>query len=155
MNIFVLDNDIKKCAQYHCDKHVVKMILESAQMLSAALRLNGINQGYKVTHKNHPCTKWTRESLSNWKWLQNLATALNQEYKFRFDRQINHKSYDLIKTLPIPQIKDHGLTPFAQAMPNQYKNKNPITAYRDFYCSEKKNILFWTKRIKPEWIKIN
>ena len=130
------------------------MILESAQMLSAALRLNGINQGYQVTHKNHPCTKWTRESLSNWNWLQSLATALNQEYKFRFDRQINHKSYDLIKTLPIPQIKDYGLTPFAQAMPSQYKNKNPIAAYRDFYCGEKKNLLFWTKRMKPEWVKI-
>jgi hypothetical protein len=84
-----------------------------------------------------------------------LATALNHEYKFRFDRQTNHKSYDLIKTLPIPQIKDYGLTPFVQAMPNQYKNENPITAYRDFYCSEKKNLLFWTKRMKPEWIKIN
>ena len=155
MNIFVLDNDIEKCAQYHCDKHVVKMILESAQMLSAALRLNGINQGYQVTHKNHPCTKWTRESLSNWNWLQSLATVLNHEYKFRFDRQTNHKSYDLIKTLPIPQIKDYGLTPFAQAMPSQYKNENPIAAYRDFYCGEKKNLLFWTKRMKPEWVKLN
>ena len=153
MNVFVLDNDIEKCAQYHCDKHVVKMILESAQMLSATLRLNGVDQGYQVTHKNHPCTKWTRESLSNWKWLKKLVTALNQEYKFRFERQINHKSYNLIKALPIPEIKDRGLTPFAQAMPNEYKNKNPIKAYRDFYCSEKKNILFWTKRMKPEWIK--
>ena len=155
MNIFVLDNDIEKCAQYHCDKHVVKMILESAQMLSAALRLNGINQGYQVTHKNHPCTKWTRESLSNWNWLQSLSTALNHEYKFRFDRQTNHKSYDLIKNLPAPEIKDYGLTPFAQAMPSQYKNENPIAAYRDFYCGEKKNLLFWTKRMKPEWVKIN
>ena len=155
MNIFVLDNDIEKCAQYHCDKHVVKMTLESAQMLSAALRLNGINQGYQVTHKNHPCTKWTRESLSNWNWLQSLSTSLNHEYKFRFGRQTNHKSYDLIKTLPIPQIKDYGLTPFAQAMPSQYKNENSITAYRDFYCGEKKNLLFWTKRIEPKWIKIN
>jgi hypothetical protein len=155
MNIFVLDNDIEKCAQYYCDKHVIKMILESAQMLSATLRLNGIDKGYQVTHKNHPCTKWTRESLSNWKWLKKLATSLNKEYKFRFSHQINHKSYDLIKILPIPKIKDYGLTPFAQAMPNEFKNKNPIKAYRDFYCSEKKNILFWTKRTKPEWIKIN
>ena len=153
MNIFVLDNDIEKCAQYHCDKHVVKMILESAQMLSATLRINGINLGYQVTHKNHPCTKWTRESLSNWKWLKKLAYSLNNEYKFRFDRKINHKSYDLIKSLPLPSINDYGLTPFAQAMPDQYKNQDPIKAYRDFYCSEKKKILTWTKRIKPEWIK--
>ena len=72
---------------------------------------------------------------------------------FASDKQT--ENYDLIKTLPIPQIKDYGLTPFAQAMPSQYKNKNPIAAYRDFYCGEKKNLLFWTKRMKPEWIKIN
>jgi hypothetical protein len=58
MNIFLLDSNIKKCAQYHCDKHVVKMILESAQILSTVLRLNGVDQGYKTTHANHPCTLW-------------------------------------------------------------------------------------------------
>ena len=108
MNIFVLDYDIKKCARYHCDKHVVKMILESAQMLSATVRLNGVNQGYAITHKNHPCSKWARESISNWKWLRKLASELNREYKFRFERKNNHKSYDLIQELTIPKIKDKG-----------------------------------------------
>lgn len=87
MNIFILDNDVSKCAMYHCDKHVVKMILESAQMLSTVIRESGIDCGYKITHLNHPCTIWTRESLSNWKWLRNLVEALNQEYKFRFEKK--------------------------------------------------------------------
>ena len=64
MNIFILDKNIKKCASYHCDKHVAKMILESAQMLSTAVRLAGDDIGYKVTHQNHPCMVWTRNSLS-------------------------------------------------------------------------------------------
>jgi hypothetical protein len=83
MNIFLLDSNIKKCAQYHCDKHVVKMILESAQILSTVLRLNGVDQGYKTTHANHPCTLWAGKSFSNWKWLRELASALNKEYRFR------------------------------------------------------------------------
>ena len=78
-------------------------------MLSVALRLNGIDQGYRITHKNHPCTKWTRESLSSWKWLRRLSWELNEEYKFCFERQTNHKSYDLIQGL-VPNIKDKGLT---------------------------------------------
>ena len=59
MNIFVLDYNLEKCAQYHCDRHVVKMILESAQILSTALRMNGIVKGYRLTHINHPFTVWT------------------------------------------------------------------------------------------------
>jgi len=152
MNIFVLDLNISKCAKYHCDRHVVKMILESAQMLSTALRLNGLDLGYQVAHQNHPCTVWTRASLSNWKWLRELAKELNLEYKYRFNKIENHKSWDLIQTLPAPPIKDAGLTPFAQAMPVQYKNENPVLAYRSFYIGEKFKLFQWTKRKTPSWI---
>jgi hypothetical protein len=79
MNIFVLDSNFKKCDQFHCDKKVVKMILEYAQILSTVLRLNGIDYGYKKTHANHPCTLWIGKSLCNWKWLRELAKALNTE----------------------------------------------------------------------------
>ncbi len=153
MNIFVLDKNITKCALYHCDKHVVKMILESAQMLSVALRVNGVDEGYQITHLNHPCTLWARKSLSNWKWLCQLASALNQEYKFRFETLTNHKSYDVIQSLPLPKIPDGGLTTFAQAMPEKYKHKNPVTAYRNFYVAEKSHLFSWTKRQSPDWIK--
>ena len=80
MNIFVLDEDVEKCAEYHCDKHVIKMILESAQMMSAVVRLNGHDTGYKLTHKNHPCTIWARKSLSNYIWLKSLISLLHQVF---------------------------------------------------------------------------
>ena len=152
MNIFILDKEVEKCAEYHCDKHVIKMILESAQMLSAVVRLNGHDIGYKLTHKNHPCTIWARESLSNYNWLVRLTRLLNYEYRYRYDKDVNHKSYDLVKTLPIPDLPDIGLTPFAQAIPEQYKNKNAVKAYRDYYINEKSSFLTWTKRKKPKWI---
>ena len=128
------------------------MILESAQMLSAVVRLNGHDIGYKLTHKNHPCTIWARESLSNYNWLVRLTRLLNYEYRYRYDKDVNHKSYDLVKTLPTPKIPDIGLTAFAQAMPDQYKNENVVKAYRDYYINEKSNFLTWTKRKKPTWI---
>jgi len=152
MNIFILDKEVEKCAEYHCDKHVIKMILESAQMLSAVVRLNGHDIGYKLTHKNHPCTIWARESLSNYNWLVRLTRLLNYEYRYRYDKDVNHKSYDLVKTLPIPDLPDIGLTPFAQAMPEQYKNKNAVKAYRDYYINEKSSFLTWTKRKTPMWM---
>lgn len=152
MNIFVLDSNIKKCAEYHCDKHVVKMILESAQILSSVLRINNINCGYKITHPNHPCVLWTGKSLSNWRWLRELAKALNTEYRFRFNKEKNHKSFDLTQGMPIPRIPDCGLTPFVKIMPEKYQHKNPVNAYRKYYLGEKKAILKWTKRSIPFWI---
>lgn len=153
MNIFVLDSNIKQCAEYHTDKHIIKMILESAQMLSTACRLSGIDAGYKTTHKNHPCTKWVRESLSNWLWLRLLTKELNNEYRYRYDKSVNHKSYDVILSLPLPNIPDKGLTQFPQAMPNEYKNNNPIKAYRKYYIGEKQHFANWTKREPPFWFK--
>ena len=151
MNIFVLDSNIQKCAEYHCDRHVVKMILESAQILSTVLRVNNIDYGYKITHQNHPCTLWAGKSLSNWKWLRELATALNTEYRFRFVKETNHKSFDLVQKMPNPKIPEVGLTSFVKAMPEKYQHKNPVTAYRKYYVGEKRPIFKWTKRPTPFW----
>jgi len=152
MNIFVLDNDIAKCASYHNDRHCVKMILESAQMLSTACRFSGINVGYKVTHINHPCNKWVRESLSNWLWLRELVINLNAEWRRRFNHHENHKSYEVVMSLPYPKIKDIGLTKFALAMPEQYKCKDAVESYRNYYKGEKRNIASW-KNGQPWWWK--
>ena len=152
MNIFVLDKNVEKCAEYHCDKHVIKMILESAQMMSAVVRLNGHDTGYKLTHKNHPCTIWARKSLSNYIWLKSLISLLNSEYRYRYDKSVNHKSFDMAMSLPMPDLPVIGLTPFAQAMPEQYRNKNAVKAYRDYYNNEKSSFLTWTKRKTPKWI---
>ena len=73
MNIFILDLDPQSCAEAHCDKHVVKMILETAQLLSSALWITGVEAPYRLTHKNHPCAIWTRESLDNYMWLCQLG----------------------------------------------------------------------------------
>jgi hypothetical protein len=65
MNIFILDNDIKTCVQYHYDQHVLKMILESVQMLCTVLNKKGFLTPYKSTHANHPCGLWAEASFDN------------------------------------------------------------------------------------------
>jgi hypothetical protein len=152
MNIFILDTDIKKCARYHSDKHVVKMILESAQILCSVLHQNGIDAPYKPTHTKHPATLWAGVSLSNWSWLKLLALELNREYKYRFNRQNDHRSAEVIRDLEPPPIQDIGLTEFVQTMPDIHKIPgNPVLAYRQFYVAEKAGFAKWTKRPVPEW----
>ena len=82
MNIFILDANIKKCARYHCDQHVVKMILESVQIMCTALNKKGFDTPYKSTHINHPCVLWTEKSYDNFLWLSRLAYALNDELPY-------------------------------------------------------------------------
>jgi hypothetical protein len=153
MNIFYLDKNINKCAEYHCDKHVVKMILEYTQILcSVYYYTNGIpNNIYKLTHKNHPCCIWCRESLSNWLWLKDMTLALYDEYKFRYNNK-QHKSGELVELLPTPKINNIGITERPQAMPENFRNLDVITAYRNYYRSNKQHILRYTKRDIPEWI---
>jgi hypothetical protein len=152
MNIFVLDTDIRKCAEYHADQHVVKMILESAQMLCTVLNENGLHAPYKSTHIHHPCTLWAGASLANWQWLRSLALSLNNEYRYRFDRHMDHSSATIARHLPLPPIEDVGLTEFAQAMPDAYKVPgDAVRAYRQFYVAEKASFAKWTKRSIPEW----
>jgi len=153
MNIFVLDRNIAKCVQYYADKHVIKMILESAQLLSTAVRVSGVDSGYKTTHKNHPCSIWARESLDNWRWLRELVFELHNEYQFRYGKEKVHKSFLVVQNLLEPRIESIGLTEFAQAMPEQYKNVDVVTAYRNYYKFEKRHLFKWTNRKPPYWIK--
>ena len=99
MNIFILDSNITRCAQYHANQHVGKMILESAQMLCAVCHKHGIEVPYKTTHSKHPCTLWAGKSLANWRWLRDLALALNEEFKYRYERVTDHKSADVVRQL--------------------------------------------------------
>ena len=161
MNIFVLDENPKKCAQYHCDKHVIKMILESAQMICTTHHLHPNKKmtydiPYKLTHTNHPCNRWLRDSMSNYLWLVQLVKELNEEYKYRYDKDKNHKSYDAVKNLPLPDLPNTAMTKWARAMPEECKiGKNIIESYRNYYIKEKKDILTFKKREKPYWISIN
>jgi len=150
MNIFVLHYDPKKAAQVQCDKHVVKMILETAQMLCTVAQNCGFNAPYRATHKNHPCTLWTGKSKQNWDWLIEHGLALCTEYTERYGKV--HKSQQHIEwckdlNISLPTV---GLTPFAQAMPVQYKNKCAVNAYRAYYRGEKSGFATWKKN-KPNW----
>lgn len=155
MNIFVLDKNPRIAAQYHADTHVVKMILESAQLLSTAhYVLDGEAYGYKPTHINHPCAVWVRESDSNYAWLYQLFRALGLEYKYRYGKE--HKSIndlsDYLCCLP-HNIESIGLTPFALAMPDEFKViGNAVESYRQYYKNNKKHLLNYTRRRSPSWI---
>lgn len=159
MNIFVLDTDPVTCAQYHCDKHVIKMILESVQMLSTTCSILGAEVPYKPTHANHPCTKWVRESHENFGWLYDLVYALENEWRFRFNHPHDKRhasvvlleEYDLI-SVAATKLPAGELTPFAQAIPDEYKSSNAVQSYRNYYVKDKAHLLIYTKRTPPIWL---
>ncbi len=151
MNIFILDTDVDKIAEYHCDSHIVKMPLETAQLLSTSLVMNGTEAPYNPTHKKHPCTIWTASNRQNFLWLCKLGIALCKEYTFRYEKI--HKCQSVIdlcesKALAIP---DSPITPFAQAMPDEYKKNCAIEAYRHYYNGAKRHLATWKKRSTPFW----
>ena len=156
MNIFVLDNDTKKCAVYHNDKHVVKMILEYAQLLCGAHHMTESKYEipYKLSHKNHPSAIWTRECIENYIWLCDLGLDLCEEYTYRYGKR--HKSQDIIEWALIhkPSIKtNNDITPFALAMPDECKVGDAVESYRTYYMTEKRKIANWKNRETPEWYK--
>jgi|TARA_R110000868_G_scaffold29576_4_gene110099 hypothetical protein len=151
MNIFFLDFDTKKCAEYHCDKHVVKMILETAQLLCSTHWVIGSEAPYKLSHKNHPCSIWVRESLSNYLYLCDLGLELCKEYTYRYGKR--HKSQDVIEWCLTnkPNISDKEFTEPPKAMPDEYKVNNVIESYRNYYIGAKKDFAKWKNRNIPEW----
>ena len=155
MNIFILDKDIQKSARYLTNRHSVKMILEQSQILCSVHHFyESENVPYRKTHINHPCTIWTRTSLSNYKWLIDYTQAMIHEYKYRYDKiHACQKVLDWCKENIPRNIPDIGLTEFAQAMPEQYRNKDVVKAYRSYYIGEKSHLFEWKKRNKPRWIK--
>lgn len=181
MNIFVLDESPYQSAVQQCDKHVVKMIVESAQMLSTAHRLlDGIQEIrlsksgrkqkywylpderedvlYKAVHMGHPCTVWTMESLANYNWHWEHFFALCKEYEHRYDKV--HKTSSLLKILRTPpkNIPLKGMTPFKLAMgsnPECMHPNDPIRSYREFYQTKQSRFkMAWTNRPIPEWFQV-
>ena len=151
MNIFFLDFDTQKCAQYHCDKHVVKMILETAQLLCGTHWVVGSQAQYKLSHKNHPCAIWSRESLSNYLYLCDLGLELCKEYTYRYGKR--HKSQEIIEwcITNLPNICDKDFTIPPKAMPEEYKVDDVIESYRNYYRGAKKDFAKWKNREIPEW----
>lgn len=177
MNIFGLDNSPIISAQMMCDKHVVKMILETAQLLSTAHRIidgqlyldktknnrkikrylvpdTREETLYKASHINHPCNVWTRQTNNNYTWLYCHFKALCEEYTYRYGKihSTEQKLLDILTNLPY-NISVGPLMPLPQAMPDKYKRPSAVAAYRAYYIGEKSHIAKWTKRSIPDWFK--
>jgi hypothetical protein len=162
MNIFYLDQDPKLAAQYHVDRHVVKMILESAQLLCTAVNTLAGAQvtPYKSTHVNHPCSVWVRENYSNWCYVYQLMMYLEEEWNYRYhidDHQL-HKSVSALLRADVlntayNNIPEGSLTLPALAMPNHCKiSSDPVECYREYYRKEKIALHKRTGRGAPYWL---
>ena len=163
MNIFTLHTNPRMAARMQCDKHVVKMPLESAQMLASALRRYGATdidmpftkagKPYGNSHPNHPCTVWAGDTRANFTWLCEHGLALCEEYTNRYDKV--HACSHAIRHLARfdNYIPAGRRTSFAQAMPDEYKSpRAPVSAYRKYYISDKADIAVWNKgRLAPHW----
>lgn len=171
MNIFLLSRDPKESARMLCDKHVVKMITETCQILSTALLLKpGIGSKYveflyKPTHTEHPCVKWCLQE-NNFIWTNHLLTYLLIEYEYRFGRKDNFwKAKELSKIFTMIEknwinnkrgnaLWDIDWKSWPQCVTPVYKNINPVKAYLCYYFYEKKKTMQckWSKREEPNWM---
>ena len=182
MNIFVLDKDPGRAAEYHCDKHVCKMILEAGQMLCAAHWVGWLHKlgkdrhdfelvrdmkaflvdnvpveaqaPWSLTHMNHPCSVWTRESLENYRWHLMLMNGLLGEYTKRYEGKIHRaeKVFTwLMQNVP-PGMKELGQTPFEICMKEEYKiSSDPVECYREYYHKDKVRFAKWKVGNVPAW----
>ena len=182
MNIFYLDKNPRKCAEYHLDKHCVKMILEYCQLLSTAHRvLDGKetveksktgrnvkrwileselnNVLYSATHINHPSAVWCRHSLQNYQWLHELLVELCREYTYRYGKVHKCEEIGLVKALGTPpsNISTKPFTEPTPAMPDACKViGDSVTSYRRYYIMEKSRMWSWSGKINsrsiPNWL---
>jgi hypothetical protein len=182
MNIFYLHESPVQCAEWMVDKHVVKMILETAQLLSTAHRvidgapvevtLRNTETGklrkkkvwvlddnrndvlYSCTHMNHPSAVWARASVENYLWLAEHLLALGDEYTYRYGKQ-HLTMQKLGYTLQSPpfHLRDYDMTEMPSCMDKEYIiSDDPITNYRNYYKYGKSRMHKWTKRPVPEWL---
>jgi len=156
MNYFYVEEDPTSAARALCDKHVVKMILETAQMLSTAHRLTESPQAdfvYKPTHSNHPSTKWLRSSQIAYKHgLQHLC-ALFDEYRHRYNK--THATERLLPYLSqVPEaLPDLPFVDPPQCMYDECRSSDTVEAYRSYYRVRRSEIdMRWTKREEPAWL---
>jgi Pyrimidine dimer DNA glycosylase len=180
MNIFVLDTNPELCAKYHCDKHLVKMITEHNQILgSIAYTARGVNRKAEITpgfvktvfqdfprrngndshpygigYKNHPCTQWARASYVNYKWLCDLTLEMCKEYTRRYGRKHAGEAICQWYYDNAPNLAKTSMTPFAQAMPDDCKDPNAVTAYRNYYKKHKARFAKWAHSETPSWFNV-
>lgn len=171
MNLFLLSLDRQQCVRWYADKHVVKMILELAQLLYSAWgvlseddtwRQLAPEGSYKTTHINHPISKWIRQSKNNYIFAASYAHPMLAEYTRRYNK--THKCTAhldwLVNNIP-NNIPDGELTQCPQAMPDEFKVNDgcgtmddTVMAYKAYYIGDKiKNIRMTYKNTEwPEWL---
>jgi hypothetical protein len=180
MNLFYLDHNLDKCAEYHIDKHVTKMVLEAAQLLTTTVWVdkylgyvprkltseelgvlkdvkrstpsidNRIFTRYLSTHENHPSAIWVRSSLEHYYWTVNYANALNDEGIYRGYK--SHASCAEINRMPEPtRLPNVGWSTPTLAMPDQLKSDDAVASYRMFYMLDKAPFASWKRRGPPDW----
>lgn len=180
MNIFVVDHNPVIAAHMLCDQHVVKMVTESVQMLSTCHRvLDGkkeiapSNSGkrnvpryrlddgrnnilYHAVHFNHPCNIWIRDDIVNYDWLVKHTYALCEEYTLRYNKK--HACESILEYMigvgapkNIPNYNPRRPQQFVQAMPDEYKDADPVKAYRNFYVGSKSKFARWKFVQPPQW----
>jgi len=165
MNIFFLNRDPLLAAGDHCDKHVLKMIIESAQMLSTAhLVISGFDQAkhdnpclLKPTHQNHPCSLWVRSGPEQYSWTLRLLDGLLREYHTRYRPERPHRYFgpgNLARSLekwPDGMLIVPWTDP-PQVVPDAYKRPDAVDAYRAYYIGEKAAFASWRSPARvPEW----
>jgi len=157
MNIFYFDECPVVSAEAQPDKMLVKMPLETAQMLCTAHRVLDGNEYadsvelYKEAYKNHPCTVWARESSTNYDWLFKHFTSLLDEYEYRYNKEHACKRLVVALSKTPDNITQTDMTPVALAMPDQYKKPDPVLSYRDYVIHEKHYAKWEKGRAKPIW----
>lgn len=155
MNIFAIDNDPIIAANL-VDKHIVKMPLETAQILCTVAQLRGFVAPYKITHSKHPAIIWTEKSSANWNWLCEHGIALCQNYTLSYHKI--HKCEKIIRDLQNRTIEiwqenlpSYKHTEFVKCMPDLCKVDDPVISYRNYYRYAKSYFAKWTNRTQPEW----
>jgi len=173
MNIFKLDESPKLAAEMHCDKHCVKQILESLQILSCAVIRHGATPDqmpltakgtpYRGGYPHHPSSRWGGDSRSNFLWLCDLAENLCKEYTFRYGKIHSCEAkLEILKDLSY-LIPNGPETPFAVAISQDsicrqkitnFENLSVVSKYREYYNYDKSRFAKWTKREAPNWYKV-
>lgn len=169
MNIFALNEDPNLAAEDCCDKHVVKMPIECAQMASMVLDTNYMEQyrgsvnspsaqlglpQYPKAHLKHPSTLWAMESRSNYMWLVKHMRALLRQYTLRYNKVHSMDSLPMIYEAQCKFLKfdKQQLTKFAIAIANQeLHDDDPVIAYRNYYNIEKSRFAKWKSGRIPTW----
>ena len=152
MNIFWLSMDLERCAQMPTKSHISKMPTEMVQMLCTAHWTHGNDAPWMPAYHHHPCTIWVAQTVENYRIAWNLGYQLFKEFRYRRDKMHGSEPIFFAVRCAPPALTARGYTKFPQAMPDQYKHHDVITAYRDYYVGEKQHLFDWECRPVPQFV---